>query len=100
MVLLSHGEMARLAMNRFIVLGRVGMDLYADPPGTRVEAALRFTPALGGSAGNIAVALGNAATTPEILAALAARREDPSALVREHVRWALAQHEAHMATTR
>ncbi len=43
---------------------------------------------------NIAVALGNAATTPEILAALASRRDDPSALVREHVGWAMAQHVA------
>jgi epoxyqueuosine reductase len=41
---------------------------------------------------NIAVALGNAPTTPEVLAALASRRDDPSALVREHVAWALAQH--------
>ena len=42
---------------------------------------------------NIAVALGNAPTTPEVLAALASRREHPSALVREHVAWALARHE-------
>ena len=41
---------------------------------------------------NIAVALGNAPTTPEVLAALASRRDDPSDLVREHVAWALAQH--------
>jgi epoxyqueuosine reductase len=41
---------------------------------------------------NIAVALGNAPTTPAVLAALASRREHPSALVREHVAWALAQH--------
>jgi len=41
---------------------------------------------------NIAVALGNAATTPEVLAALASRRNDASELVREHVAWALAQH--------
>lgn len=47
----------RLRLNRFVVLGRVGMDLYADPPGTRIEEATRFTSALGGSAGNIAVAL-------------------------------------------
>ncbi len=47
----------RMALNRFAVLGRVGMDLYADPPGTRVEMARGFTTALGGSAGNIAVAL-------------------------------------------
>lgn len=42
---------------------------------------------------NIAVALGNAPTTPAVLAALASRREHPSALVREHVAWALARHE-------
>jgi 5-dehydro-2-deoxygluconokinase len=47
----------RLRLNRFAVLGRVGMDLYADPPGTRIEQATRFTAALGGSAGNIAAAL-------------------------------------------
>ncbi len=47
----------RLALNRFVVLGRVGMDLYADPPGTEIGAATRFFSAIGGSAGNIAVAL-------------------------------------------
>jgi epoxyqueuosine reductase len=41
---------------------------------------------------NIAVALGNAASTPENLAALEARRNDASVLVREHVEWALAEH--------
>jgi len=43
---------------------------------------------------NIAVALGNAPTSPEVLEALASRREHGSALVREHVAWALAQHAA------
>jgi epoxyqueuosine reductase len=41
---------------------------------------------------NIAVALGNAPRAAEVTAALAARRADPSRLVREHVAWALAQH--------
>jgi epoxyqueuosine reductase len=41
---------------------------------------------------NIAVALGNAATSAEVFAALETRRADPSALVREHVLWALARH--------
>lgn len=41
---------------------------------------------------NIAVALGNAPATPDVLAALASRREDPSPLVREHVAWALRRH--------
>jgi len=41
---------------------------------------------------NIAVGLGNAPTTAEVVRALEARREDPSALVREHVAWALVRH--------
>jgi 5-dehydro-2-deoxygluconokinase len=47
----------RMALNRFVALGRVGMDLYADPPGTRLEDATHFMATIGGSAGNIAVAL-------------------------------------------
>jgi epoxyqueuosine reductase len=43
---------------------------------------------------NIAVALGNAPTSDQVIAALNARREHPSALVREHVEWALARHAA------
>ncbi len=41
---------------------------------------------------NLAVALGNAPSTHEVITALRARADDPSALVREHVAWALAQH--------
>jgi epoxyqueuosine reductase len=41
---------------------------------------------------NIAVALGNAPTSEEVLRALNARREDASELVREHVAWALERH--------
>jgi epoxyqueuosine reductase len=41
---------------------------------------------------NIAVALGNAPTSPAVLQALEARRGDASALVREHVEWALQRH--------
>ena len=40
---------------------------------------------------NIAVALGNAPRSPEIISALQSRRTDPSELVREHVIWALAE---------
>ena len=50
-------DLARLAGRTFLVIGRAGMDLYADPPGTRTEDAVRFTAALGGSSANIAVAL-------------------------------------------
>ena len=38
---------------------------------------------------NLAVALGNAPHSPEVVRALEARRADASAMVREHVEWAL-----------
>ena len=45
---------------------------------------------------NLAVGLGNAARSakgePGIVAALRSRVDDPSAMVREHVAWALGQH--------
>ena len=43
---------------------------------------------------NLAVALGNAPTSTEVVTALRLRAGHPSALVREHVAWALNQHEA------
>ena len=43
---------------------------------------------------NIAVALGNAPRSDDVLGALQARAEDASALVREHVQWALARQAA------
>ncbi len=41
---------------------------------------------------NLAVGLGNARTSPSVIEALQARADSPSALVREHVGWALARH--------
>lgn len=41
---------------------------------------------------NIAVGLGNADTSKEIVAALASRKNHPSRMVTEHVRWALKRH--------
>jgi len=41
---------------------------------------------------NIAVGLGNASSSERIIHALQSRAHDASALVREHVAWALAQH--------
>ena len=41
---------------------------------------------------NIAVALGNAPGSSEVIAALLHRRESASPLVREHIEWALARH--------
>jgi epoxyqueuosine reductase len=43
---------------------------------------------------NLAVGLGNAPSSDAVVAALRARADDPSALVREHVAWALARHAA------
>lgn len=43
---------------------------------------------------NIAVALGNAPTTPEVLVALRSRAGSDDPLVREHVAWALQRHGA------
>ena len=41
---------------------------------------------------NLAIALGNAPSTPQVIAALRARREHSSPLVLEHIEWALARH--------
>jgi epoxyqueuosine reductase len=41
---------------------------------------------------NLAVGLGNAHTSIPVIEALRSRLTHPSELVREHVRWALAQH--------
>ncbi|MGH8502063.1 MAG: tRNA epoxyqueuosine(34) reductase QueG [Gammaproteobacteria bacterium] len=41
---------------------------------------------------NIAVALGNAPASPDVIGALRARADEPNEMVREHVRWALARH--------
>ncbi|MDX1500494.1 MAG: tRNA epoxyqueuosine(34) reductase QueG [Woeseiaceae bacterium] len=43
---------------------------------------------------NVAVALGNAETTPAVVAALSKRRADATPLVAEHIDWALARHGA------
>ncbi len=43
---------------------------------------------------NIAVALGNAPTTPQVVAALQSRRDHDSPVVREHVEWALRRHDS------
>jgi epoxyqueuosine reductase len=48
---------------------------------------------------NIAVALGNAPTSAEVVGALEARREDASELVREHVEWALERHRTGAVTS-
>ena len=51
--------------NNFLVIGRVGMDLFPDPPGTKIEEAKTILVGMGGSSANIAagiVKLGGKAT--------------------------------------
>ncbi|WP_068108192.1 5-dehydro-2-deoxygluconokinase [Tropicimonas marinistellae] len=43
--------------NRFVVFGRAGMDMFADPPGTKAEFAQNFRSDLGGSSANICAGL-------------------------------------------
>jgi epoxyqueuosine reductase len=43
---------------------------------------------------NLTVGLGNAPTSAAVIAALEARRDHPSVMVRNHVGWALARHGA------
>jgi 5-dehydro-2-deoxygluconokinase len=50
-------DLARLSGKSFVIIGRAGMDLYPDPPGTRTEEATQFFSCLGGSSANIGVAL-------------------------------------------
>ena len=47
----------RLSRADFLVIGRAGMDLSAEPPGTAAEHALAFSASLGGSSANIAAGL-------------------------------------------
>ncbi|MEQ8658878.1 MAG: PfkB family carbohydrate kinase [Hyphomicrobiales bacterium] len=46
-----------IAKNRFIIVGRVGMDVVADPPGTRTEDMQTAIVAMGGSSANIAAGI-------------------------------------------
>jgi 5-dehydro-2-deoxygluconokinase len=60
-------SIAQLGAKPCLVIGRAGMDLYADPPGTPIENATRFTTALGGSSANIAAALTRAGVQAALL---------------------------------
>ena len=46
-----------IGRNSFLVVGRVGMDTFPDPPGTAIEDAELLRVDIGGSAANIAVGL-------------------------------------------
>jgi 5-dehydro-2-deoxygluconokinase len=46
-----------IEQNNFVVIGRAGIDFFADPPGTKTEQATDFKSALGGSAANTAAGI-------------------------------------------
>ena len=54
----------------FIVVGRAGIDLYPTPAGTQISSANTFSSDVGGSAGNIAVALARSGQNVELLSSL------------------------------
>ncbi len=49
--------LAGIKANNFVVIGRAGMDLFADPPGTATEDAEVMHVGLGGSSANIAAGI-------------------------------------------
>ncbi len=53
-----------------LVLGRAGMDLYPEPDGCKIQEAISFTSDLGGSAGNIAVAMAKVGANVGLISAL------------------------------
>lgn len=57
----------QLRRKHFLSIGRAGMDFYPEPPGTEIEEATDFSAHVGGSAGNIAVALVKLGCNAELL---------------------------------
>ena len=53
-----------------LVLGRAGMDLYPEPDDCKIQDALTFTSDIGGSGGNIAVAMAKAGAKVGLISAL------------------------------
>lgn len=84
----------RLTGNRFVIIGRAGMDFYPDPPGTKTEDATQFFACLGGSSANIGVAickLGGAAdlvtcVSDDAIGRFALNQLDHYGIGRQHVR--------------
>ncbi|MCJ8322876.1 MAG: permease [Rhizobiales bacterium] len=58
---------ALLKHKRFVSIGRAGLDFYAEPPGTEMHDATLFSAHVGGSAGNIAVALAKLGSQVDII---------------------------------
>ena len=50
-------SLTKLQGGNFVIIGRAGMDMYPDPPGSKTETATSFFSCLGGSSANIGVAI-------------------------------------------
>tara|TARA_B100001123_G_C15091377_1_gene939790 strand:- start:42 stop:1019 length:978 start_codon:yes stop_codon:yes gene_type:complete len=48
---------SKIKKNNFLLIGRAGIDIYPDPPGTKIESADNFISHLGGSSANMGVEL-------------------------------------------
>ena len=48
---------SKIQKNNFLLIGRAGVDIYPDPPGTKTENANKFVTHLGGSSANMGVQL-------------------------------------------
>ncbi len=59
-----------LSGNRFLVLGRVGLDIYPEPIDQSLQDSETWRPVLGGSAGNIAAGLGRLGNQVSMLSCL------------------------------
>ena len=53
----NNNFLNKIKENKFLIIGRAGVDIYPDPPGTKTENTTHFVAHLGGSSANIAVAL-------------------------------------------
>ena len=48
---------SKIQNNNFLLIGRAGVDIYPDPPGTKTENANTYVTHLGGSSANMGVQL-------------------------------------------
>ena len=48
---------SKIQKNNFLLIGRAGVDIYPDPPGTKTENANKYVSHLGGSSANMGVQL-------------------------------------------
>ena len=52
---------------KLLVIGRAGMDIYPEPPGTKISDVQEFSTHLGGSAANTCVALSKLGVSSDLV---------------------------------